>query len=93
MNKTELINAVSEKTGVTKKDVDAIIKATTDTIVASVKKGDSVALIGFGTFSRVKRAARTMKNPQTGAPLKIKATNVPKFKAGKAFKETVAKSK
>lgn len=93
MNKTELINAVSEKTGVTKKDVDAIIKATTDTIVASVKKGDPVALVGFGTFSRVKRAARTMKNPQTGAPLKIKATNVPKFKAGKAFKEAVAKSK
>lgn len=89
MNKTELVTAVAEKTGVTKKDVEAVVKAFTDTVVETVAKGDSIALVGFGTFTSATRAARTGVNPATGKKIKIAASKSPKFKAGKAFKDAV----
>ena len=83
MNKTELIDAVAAESGLTKTDskkaVDAIVKATQDT----VRKGESLTLVGFGTFSVVTRAARTGKNPQTGQSIQIAAKKVVKFKPGK----------
>lgn len=89
MNKTELINAIVKDTGLTKKDSEAALNATIKAIETAVKKKDSVQLIGFGTFSASKRAARTGKNPQTGEAIKIPAMMVPKFKPGKAFKDMV----
>ncbi|MCR4947077.1 MAG: HU family DNA-binding protein [Lachnospiraceae bacterium] len=89
MNKTELIAAVAEKTGLKKtesgKAVDAVVAAITE----ELKKGDKVTLIGFGTFETRSRAARTGRNPQTGKEIKIKASKAPAFKAGKALKEAV----
>lgn len=82
MNKTELIDSVAEKTGATKVDTSNIIGATIEAITAAVAKGDSVQFIGFGTFSVQKREARTGRNPQTGAEMKIQAKNVVRFKAG-----------
>ena len=89
MNKTELIAAVAEKAGLTKKDVEKTITATLETVKEVVAKGDKVQVVGFGTFEPRKRAARTGRNPQTGAPLKIAAKTVPAFSAGKKFKELV----
>ena len=89
MNKTELIAAMSEKTGITKKDTEKVLGAFIETVEETVQAGDNVALIGFGTFSVAERAARKGKNPQTGEVIKIKACKAPKFKAGKAFKELV----
>ncbi len=91
MNKTELINAVAEKTGLSKKDSDAAIAAVVDAVTASLKKGEKVQLVGFGTFEVKHRAARMGRNPQTKKEIKIAATNVPVFKAGKALKDAVAK--
>ncbi|MBO4847285.1 MAG: HU family DNA-binding protein [Lachnospiraceae bacterium] len=91
MNKTELVSAIAKETGLTKKDAEAAVKAFTDTVIKATKKGDTVQLIGFGTFSVVKRAARKGKNPQTGEAMKIKASKSPKFKAGKAYKDAVNK--
>ena len=91
LNKTELIAAVAEKTGLSKKDADAAIGATVDAIAEALKAGDKVALVGFGTFEVRERAARTGKNPRTGAAIKIEASKVPAFKAGQAFKNTVNK--
>lgn len=89
MNKTELIAAVAEKTGLKKtesgKAVDAVVAAITE----ELKKGDKVTLIGFGTFETRSRAARTGRNPQTGKEIRIKASKAPAFKAGKALKEAV----
>ena len=89
MNKTELIAAVAEKTGLKKtesgKAVDAVVAAITE----ELKKGEKVTLIGFGTFETRSRAARTGRNPQTGKEIKIKASKAPAFKAGKALKEAV----
>ena len=93
MNKTELIAAVKETTEVSKKDVAAIIDATFAAITKTLTKGDKVQLIGFGTFETRKRAARTAKNPQTGAKVKVAACKVPAFKAGKALKDSVNKKK
>ena len=93
MNKTELATAIATKTGVSKKDAEAMINAFTETVGDAMKKGDKVQLIGFGTFETSKRNARTGKNPQTGEAIKIPATTVPKFKAGKALKDKVAKVK
>ena len=93
MSKTELIEAISKSTGVSKKDCSAVIASFCEETEKAVKKGDKVTLIGFGTFSSSKRAARKGKNPQTGETIKIKATTVPKFKAGAEFKATVAKAK
>ncbi|HCI15076.1 MAG TPA: integration host factor subunit alpha [Gallionellaceae bacterium] len=89
MNRKELIDALADKTGSTKADADRNIAALIDIVTATLKKGDSVALVGFGTFEVRKRAARTGRNPATGAELKIKASKVPAFKAGKALKDAV----
>ena len=89
MNKTELIVAVAEAAGISKKDAEKAVSATVDTIVEAIANGDKVQLTGFGTFEVGKRAARTGRNPQTGAEMKIKASKTPKFKAGKAFKDAL----
>ena len=89
MNKTELVAAMAEQTGLTKKDAEAALKAFTDTVSKQLKKGDKVQLVGFGTFEVTKRAAREGRNPQTGKAMKIKASKAPKFKAGKALKDAI----
>ena len=89
MNKTELITAVAEKAGLTKKDVEKAVNALLDTVKEEVAAGKKVQLIGFGTFEARKRKARTGRNPQTGAAIKIAAKTVPAFSAGKNFKELV----
>ena len=89
MNKTELVSAVAEKTGLSKKDSDAAVNATIDAITESLKNDDKVALVGFGTFEVRVRAERMGKNPQTGEAIKIAASKVPAFKAGKALKDAL----
>ncbi len=91
MNKSELVDAMAKKAGISKKDAEAALGAFTDTVAAALKKGDKVQLVGFGTFEVAKRAAREGKNPQTGEKIKIAACKAPKFKAGKALKDTVNK--
>lgn len=91
MNKEELISEISKKTKVSKKDAGLILSATIDSIQKSVKKGNKVTLVGFGTFSSKHRAARNGRNPQTGKTIKIAAKNVPSFSAGKAFKSMLSK--
>ncbi|MCP5277936.1 MAG: HU family DNA-binding protein [Thiobacillus sp.] len=93
MNKSEFIDAIAAKTDMSKAAAGRALEAMLDTIVDTVAKGDSVSVIGFGTFESRKRAARTGKNPQTGAAIKIAATTVPAFKPGKAFKDKVAAKK
>ena len=90
MNKAELINAVAEKADVSKKDAEAVISATLETITAALKEGDKVQLVGFGSFEVKKRAARIGRNPKTKESITIAASKVPTFKAGKAFKDAVA---
>ncbi len=89
MNKRELIAAVAEKADVSKKEAEAVVKATFETITASMAAGEKVQLIGFGTFDVRARAARKGKNPRTGEAVKIKACKVPAFKAGAGLKEAV----
>ena len=89
MNKTELVDAIAKETGLSKKDSEKAVKAFTDAVSKELKKKGKVQLVGFGTFETAKRAARTGKNPQTGAAIKIPAATVPKFKAGKALKDAV----
>ena len=91
MNKEELVKEVSKKTKVSQKAAASILSATIETIEKTVSKGKKVTLVGFGTFESRKRAARTGRNPQTGATLKIAAKKVPAFSAGKKFKELVNK--
>ena len=91
MNKEELIAEISKKTKVSKKDASLILSATIESIQKSVKKGDKVTLVGFGTFSSKHRAARKGRNPQTGKEIKIAAKNVPSFSAGKSFKLLLSK--
>ena len=91
MNKTELVEAVVAKTGGSKKDAEATIKATFEAITEAMAKGDKVALIGFGTFETRKRAARKGKNPSNGKVIDIPACTAPAFKAGKALKDAVNK--
>lgn len=91
MNKTELIESIVAKTGATKKDAEAMLKATFDSITEAMANGDKVSLIGFGNFEVRERSARSGKNPQTGATVKIAACKVPAFKAGKALKDAVNK--
>src|ERR1700679_1931995 len=86
MNKTELVDGVAKVTQLTKTSVEDVINASIDLIKKSVKKGDDVTLVGFGTFTKAKRKARSGRNPQTGKEIKIPAMNVPKFRAGKEFK-------
>ena len=89
MNKTELVAAVAEKAGLTKKDAEKALAAVIDAITGAVKKGGKVQLVGFGTFEARKRAAREGINPATGAKIKIAASKTPVFKAGKAFKDAI----
>ncbi len=89
VNKTELIEATAEQTGFAKNQVEATLKAITDTVVATVANKEQVTLPGFGAWKASERAARVGRNPQTGEDIKIAATTVPTFKAGSAFKEQV----
>lgn len=89
MNKTELVTAMADKSGLTKADVEKALNAFTDTITDALVNDDKVQLIGFGTFEVSERAARTGRNPQTGEEMVIPACKAPKFKAGKALKETI----
>ena len=87
MNKTELVAAIAEKAGLSKKDAEGAVKAFTDTVAEQLKAGEKIQLVGFGTFEVQHRAAREGRNPQSGAPMKIAASKAPKFKAGKALKD------
>ena len=89
MTKPELVSAMSEKTGVSKKDAAASIDAFVEIISDVLKHGDKLQLVGFGTFEVSERAAREGRNPQTGETMKIAACKAPKFKAGKALKDAV----
>ena len=89
MNKTGLIAAISEKTGLTKKDSEKALVAFVEAVEETLKSGDKVQLVGFGTFEVRQRAAREGKNPQTGEAIKIEASKVPAFKAGQAFKDSL----
>lgn len=91
MNKVELVASVVEKTGLAKKDAEKAVAAVLDSVKEAVAKGDKVQLVGFGTFEVRARAARTGLNPQTKETIKIPASKAPVFKAGKAFKDAVAK--
>lgn len=89
MNKNELVSAVADAAELSKADAGRAIDAAIDVIKKSLKKGDDVTLVGFGTFTVRKRAARDGRNPQTGETIKIKASKNPVFKAGKALKDAV----
>ncbi len=91
MNKAELVAAVAEKADISKKDAEKAVAAVIDSVVDTLKAGDKVQLIGFGTFEIRERAARTGINPQTKATIEIAASKTPVFKAGKAFKDAIAK--
>ena len=91
MNKTELIASVAKKTDLTKKDAEKATKALFEAISASLKKGEKVQIIGFGTFEVRHRKAREGRNPQNNKPIKIKASKTPAFKAGKQLKDLVNK--
>ena len=86
MNKTELVAAVAEQAGLSKKDAEAAVKAFTDVVAEALKAGDKIQLVGFGTFEVSERAAREGRNPRTGETMTIEASKTPKFKAGKALK-------
>jgi len=90
MNKGELVDAIAQKASITKKDADAVLSAAVDAIIEAVSGGDKVTLVGFGTFEARQRKEREGRNPSTGKPIKIPATKVPAFSAGKVFKEQVA---
>ena len=87
MNKTELVAAMADQAGLSKKDAEKALKAFTDVVAEELKKDGKVQLVGFGTFEVSSRAARVGRNPQSGAPMKIAASKAPKFKAGKALKD------
>ncbi|MGD9583612.1 MAG: HU family DNA-binding protein [Lysobacterales bacterium] len=89
MNKTDLINTIADNAELSKADAGRALEALIKVVKKALKSGDTVAIVGFGTFSVRKRAARTGRNPQTGATLKIKASKSPGFKAGKALKDAV----
>jgi DNA-binding protein HU-beta len=91
MNKSELIEHIADQSDISKAAAARALASVQDAVVKSLKKGDTVTLVGFGSFSVGKRAARTGRNPRTGDAIKIKAAKVPKFKPGKALKEAVNK--
>lgn len=90
MNKTELVSAIAEKTGLSKKDSEKALAAAVETVTEALKAGDKVQLVGFGTFEVKDRPAREGRNPRTGEPTQIAASKLPAFKAGKALKDAVA---
>lgn len=89
MNKSELIDNAAEETGLSKTDVEKVLRAILGSIEDSVKRGEKVAISGFGTFERRERAARTGRNPQTGETMQVAASKAPAFKPGKQFKDAV----
>lgn len=89
MNKNDLISTVADSSGLTRSDATKAVEGVFDAITSSLKKGDEVRLVGFGTFSVAKRKASTGRNPRTGEPMEIKASTQPKFKAGKGLKDAV----
>ncbi len=89
MNKTELVSAMAEQAGISKKDAEKALKAFTDIVSDELKKGEKIQLVGFGTFEVVERPAREGRNPQTKKPMQIPASKAPKFKPGKPLKDMV----
>jgi DNA-binding protein HU-beta len=89
VNKTELVEAIVEKTGATKNTVGEVIAALEDVVVHNVSRGEKVVITGFVSFERVERKARTARNPQTGEPIQVKASRAPKVSVGAAFKKAV----
>ena len=90
MNKTELVAAVAEKTGLTKKDAERVISTTVETIIETLVKGEKVQISGFGNFEVKAREARVGRNPRTKETIEIPATKLPAFKAAKALKDAIA---
>jgi len=90
LNRKELVDAIQKHTSVARADVDRVLGSLIQHTQVAVKKGERVALVGFGTFERQDRRARTARNPRSGAPVKVKATKVPRFRAGQGFKDVVA---
>lgn len=93
MNKGELIDVMAKDAGITKSQANDALESFTSAVVSTLKKGDTVTLVGFGSFSVSNRAARNGRNPQTGETIKIKASKVAKFKPGKEFKDKIAGAK
>ena len=91
MNKTELIAAAAEKSGLSKKDTESALNAAIDVITAALTEGDKIQLVGFGSFEVKNRAARTGRNPKTKEPIEIPASKLPMFKPGNALKDAVSK--
>jgi DNA-binding protein HU-beta len=89
MNKTELVAAIAVKAELSKKDAEKALKAFTEVVGEELKKGEKIQVVGFGTFEVSERAAREGRNPQTGETMTIKASKSPKFKAGKALKDSL----
>lgn len=89
MNKTELVAAMAKDTNLSRKDVEAVLKSFIDVVTDELKKGEKIQLVGFGTFEVSTRAAREGRNPQTGKTMSIPASKAPKFKAGKALKDSI----
>ena len=89
MNKTELVAAIAEKAALSKKDAEKALNAFIETVEGTLKKGDKVQLVGFGTFEVRERASRTCLNPQTKAKIQVPASKVPAFKVGQALKNLV----
>jgi DNA-binding protein HU-beta len=90
LNRKELVDAIQKHTSVSRTDVDRVLGSLIQHTQVAVKKGDRVSLVGFGTFERQDRKARTARNPRSGAPVKVKATKVPRFRAGQGFKDIVS---
>jgi DNA-binding protein HU-beta len=93
MNKAELIEQIAKDAGLTKVQANEVLNSFTNAVVNTLKKGENVTLVGFGTFSVSQRSARNGRNPQTGEVIKIKARKLPKFKAGKDFATKIANAK
>lgn len=91
MTKTEIVEQMAQDAGISKTAAETAFRSCIASITNSLKKGQEVAIVGFGTFSVVSRAARTGRNPQTGEPIEIKASQVPRFKPGKALKDAMAR--
>ena len=89
MNKSELVASMAEKTGLKKVDVEKVLKAFTETVADELKKGEKIQLVGFGTFEVAERPAREGRNPRTGETMQTAASKAPKFKAGKALKDSI----
>jgi|SRR5690606_34609907 len=89
VNKTELISAVAQKSGLTKKDTEKVVNSFIDVVQEALAKGDTVAILGFGTFLAKERPAREGRNPRTGEPIQIPAAKVPVFRPGKGLRDAV----